>query len=231
VEGSRILDRSDHPEEDPPSCFAKLSDLGDAMGSEDEKRAAIGLRSKTGRAIAVVVSGSWTSPRVLGRHDLVLTDEKIPATAQPYHEVMLLPWAEGERAARATETAIQEVATRALALLVEEVEARGLKVCGIGVVGSAARPLEKIGNGHIRAHAAEGILFRRVLERAAKDLGLACRALVEKGLIEIAAAELDRSVPELRRSVADLGVGVVRPWRSEEKAAATVAWLALARRR
>jgi len=201
------------------------------MGAGDAKLVAIGLRSKTGRAIAVVVGGSATSPRVVSRHDIVLTDPKIPATAQPYHEVMHLPWAEGERAARRTEAAIRKVASGALARLVEEVEARGMKVRGLGVVGSADRSLEKIGNTHIRAHAAEGILFRRVLEAGARDLGLRSQGFVEKGLHDLAAAELKRSAPELRRIVADLGKGVVRPWRSEEKAAATAAWLALAKRR
>lgn len=36
------------------------------------------------------------------------------------------------------------------------------------VVGSAPRSLDRIGNQHIRAHAAEGILFRRVLEVASE---------------------------------------------------------------
>ena len=52
----------------------------------------IGLRAKTGRAIAVVIGGSTENPIVLQKAELKLTDPKMPATAQPFHEVMDLPW-------------------------------------------------------------------------------------------------------------------------------------------
>jgi len=192
---------------------------------------AIGLRSKTGRAIAVVLDGSKASPRVLSRHDLILFDPKFPETVQPHHQVMHLPWPEAEAAARKSVAAIQKMSSNALKLLIREVEAGGAEVQGIGIVGSADRPLEKIGNYHIRAHAAEGILYRRVLDVAADSLGLPRRNFVEKELLERAATELKRPAAELRRSIEELGRKIVRPWRAEEKAAATAAWLALARRR
>ena len=60
-------------------------------------RASLGLRSKTGRAIAVVLGGSIDSPRLLKRLDLTLTDselreidEALPeAAGQRYPEEMM----------------------------------------------------------------------------------------------------------------------------------------------
>jgi hypothetical protein len=52
----------------------------------------IGLRAKTGRAIAVVLGGSVDSPTVVMKLELGLTDPKIPGTFQPYYEVMELSW-------------------------------------------------------------------------------------------------------------------------------------------
>jgi len=50
------------------------------------------------------------------------------------------------------------------------------------VVGAPAKNLGRIGNEHIRAHAAEGVLFRRVLEVAAERNGVACRGFAETEL-------------------------------------------------
>ena len=54
----------------------------------------IGLRAKTAKAIAVVLSEPATSPEFVHREQLTLADKAIPATMQPYHEVMELPWNE-----------------------------------------------------------------------------------------------------------------------------------------
>src|SRR6185369_11035181 len=64
------------------------------------KYASVGLRAKTGRAIAVALTGPSDSPRVILRTELRLTDPSQPATSQPYHEVMDLPWEEAKIAVR-----------------------------------------------------------------------------------------------------------------------------------
>ena len=58
----------------------------------DSNPVAIGLRAKTARAIVVVLGGSADSPVVLLKSEIRLVDPKVPGTAQPYHEVMDLPW-------------------------------------------------------------------------------------------------------------------------------------------
>src|SRR6266850_1841761 len=132
----------------------------------------IGLRAKTARAIAVVLGGTTEAPLVLTKLEIRLTDPKLPATAQPYHEVMDLPWEESQRAVRKYAAAIERIAKQALAELLEERRWNGRKIAGAGIVGAPDRDLARIGNPHIRAHAAEGVLFRRVLDLAAQSNGL-----------------------------------------------------------
>src|SRR5256886_16720772 len=132
----------------------------------------IGLRAKAGRAIAVVLGGSIETPVVLLKTEIKLVDPKVPATAQPYHEVMDLPWEQSQRAVRKYAAAIERSAQKALAKLIEEQTSNRRKVVGAGIVGAPDRDLARIGNPHIRAHAAEGVLFRQVLDLAAQANGL-----------------------------------------------------------
>jgi len=187
----------------------------------------IGLRSKTGRAIAVVLGTDAGSLKVFRKLEVKLTDPRIPATAQPYHAVMDLPWPESQKAARGSVRAIEAVARQALARLIKEMQAEGLMVEGAGVIGSPDRDLARIGNYHIRAHAAEGILFRRVLELAAEANGLPARAFSEPALEQAAAAELRTSPAKLKQTLSDLGRALDPPWRTDEKQAALAAWLML----
>jgi hypothetical protein len=185
----------------------------------------IGLRAKTGRAIAVVLGGTGNVPEVLGREQLELADPSIRATGQPYHEVMHLAWPEAEDAVRRSVDAIQEIAVRSLAHLLEFIRGQGAGVMGMGIVGSSERDLSRIGNHHIRAHAAEGILFRRVLETASIRLGVPYRSFEDKRLFERAAEELGLPVAEMELALTQLGCRKVRPWRADEKAAAAAAWM------
>jgi len=89
---------------------------------------AIGLRAKTARAIAVVLGGSIDSPVVVTKTEIKLADPKIRATAQPYHEVMDLPWEESQIAVRTSTAQIEAIARTALAQLIEEMRKEGMKI-------------------------------------------------------------------------------------------------------
>jgi hypothetical protein len=192
---------------------------------------AIGLRAKTGRAIAVVLGGSSDSPQVVSKLEIKLVDPKVPATSQPYHEVMDLSWPESERAVRKSAAAIEAVARKALASLIKELQSQGLKVYGAGIVGAKDRDLARIWNYHIRAHAAEGLLFRRVLDLATDANGLKRRTFPDRELDQIATGELGLQSAVLKRKLNDLGRMLEAPWRADEKQAATAAWLVLRGRR
>ena len=188
---------------------------------------AIGLKARTGRAIAVVLGGSIEAPELIKRAELILTDPLIPATFQPYHEVMELPWNEAQVKVKPYIRAIEKVAAKALGDLIHELRSQGLTVLGVGIVGSADRDLSKIGNFHIRAHAAEGILFRQVLEHAAENNKLPHRSFVEKTLMTQAAAELGWTTGKLGKSMSTLGRVAGPPWRAEQRVATISAWLSI----
>ena len=195
--------------------------------AQSPNRVAIGFRAKTGRAICVVLGGTSDAPIVLAKTEIKLVDPKIPATAQPYHVVMELPWAESQRRVKRFASAIERVAKKAVGDLIKQQTSAGNKVCGIGIVGAPDRDLARIGNFHIRAHAAEGVLFRNVLNLAAEANGLKWRLIPDKDFERLTKSELGANVSRTRRQITELGKTVPAPWRVEEKQAALAAWLML----
>jgi len=179
------------------------------------KRAVIGLKSKTGRAIAVVLASPL---EYICREELALCDAR---TRQPYHDVMELPWSESIVAVKPAIARIEKIATAELRRFIEAVESRGFEVAGIGVVGPADRNLERIGNPHIRAHAAEGVLFRAVIETAAKANRVASTSFVDPG-DAISAAQ--------RKKIDGMKVIAGPPWRADQKSAAMAACAVLTSR-
>jgi hypothetical protein len=194
---------------------------------KDSNLVAIGLRAKTARATAVVLGGPHDSPIVLKKFEIKLADAKNPATAQPYHEVMDLPWSESQQAVRKSARAIEAIAQKALALLIKELQTAGLKVSGVGIVGARDKDLARIGNFHIRAHAAEGVLFRHVLDLAADANGVRRRTFPDRDFEEVTKIELGPQSAGIKKKLNDLGRTLSPPWRTDEKQAATAAWLVL----
>lgn len=199
------------------------------MPKVEPKTASIGLRAKTGRAIAVVLTGPLTSPRVVKRLEFSVVDPGAPGTFQPYHEFLDLPWDQAEKGAQKLARKIERVATKALRGLVRELESEGFSMGGVGIVGAGERNLEKIGSTHIRAHAAEGVLFRQVLEVAAEANELSNRRFDERNLDQSAESDLKLPIARIKEHLAAMGREAGSPWRADEKAAATAAWLVLAR--
>ncbi|HXI24294.1 MAG TPA: hypothetical protein VNG71_10570 [Pyrinomonadaceae bacterium] len=188
---------------------------------------AIGLRAKTGRAIAVVVGGTADSPLVLAKTEIKLCDPKFPATGQPYHHVMDLPGDEWPQAVQKSARAIERIAVKSLATLMKEQAAKGREVRVVATVGAKDRDLARIGNPHIRAHAAEGILFRRVLDNAAQENGLSARAFAEREFDQILKQELGMKSNAVKKKLDEAARALPPPWRADEKLAAMAAWLVL----
>src|SRR5215831_19467948 len=184
----------------------------------------IGFRAKTGRAIAVALTLDGATPLYLSRWEISLIDNAFPATGQPHHHLMEMPWPEALETVKALETRVERVAFKALSGILEELKSKDARVKGVGVVGSPDRDLERIGNRHMRAHAAEGILFRRVLEVAARQHEIRCRSLSDRNIKEVAAIELDQSPDSFLTLIGRLAG---KPWRADERAAALAAWLML----
>ncbi|MFO0980834.1 MAG: hypothetical protein U1E76_03630 [Planctomycetota bacterium] len=190
-------------------------------------RAAVGLRVKSGWAMSVLVAGDTGTPRVVACRRVELADPLVPESVQPYHAALDLA---GDRARRTVAKLVQVVertSQRSLAQLLEEYRRGGHELVGAGiVVGSTIDPAT-IGNDHIRAHAEEGRLFRRVLESGVREHGIATRVMLEQQALAQASAALQRGERELRSALAALGKGVSDRWRAEEKLATLAAWLML----
>jgi hypothetical protein len=183
--------------------------------------AAVGFRAKTGRAIAVVLCGRGGVPSFVWRDEVSLVDPEVPATAEPYHEVMELAWDEAGRAVQPLVSAIQKTATAVMQTLIARMRANDVEIRAAGVVGSPPRDISRLGNPHIRAHAAEGILFRRVLEEAAAANALHCRAFSDR--------EMKEPLAKMKTRLDDLRHAAGAPWRGDERMAATAAWMAFGR--
>ena len=198
------------------------------MNERRSQIACIGLRAKTGRAIVVIVAGTEASVRAVRRDEIILGTQTTPKLFQPYHAVISLPWDDAIVAVRESEQAIAAAATRRLESLLIDLRAQDLEPACVAVVGAPDRKLASIGNPHIRAHAAEGVLFRQVWQLAARAVGVPSLAFAEKGIESTATTRLGVDVETLRARIAEFGQSVGRPWRADEKAATMAAWMGLA---
>jgi hypothetical protein len=190
-------------------------------------QATIGFRAKSGWAAAVLLAGPAATPRVIQHRVVTLSDPGVPASRQPYHAGTGVARTDDQSLRRLT-AEVRRYGARSVAGWVAECRAAGYLLAGAGVVGGSELDPERIANPHIRAHAAEGRLFRGVVEDAARGCGLTCTTFVERELLAYAAAVLSRSEASLGRALAELGRGLPPPWRREQKAAAAAAWVVLA---
>jgi hypothetical protein len=182
---------------------------------------AVGFRVKSGFAIAVALEGPPSAPNALFRRVVEMSDPKVPETRQPYHDGFFHTEENAREIARRVKI-VERCATQSVAALLKDT-----RVARAGlIVGSLIDP-QKVGNPHIRAHAHEGRLFRTVLEEALRSHGVRCQVIVEKELAAATAAGLRQPPREVARALHRFGKAFGSPWRTDEKAAATAAWLSL----
>jgi hypothetical protein len=188
---------------------------------------AVGFRVKSGFAVAIVLDGSRGRPEAVARHVVELSDPKAAETRQPYHHGFYTTEADAREIARRVRI-VTRCANRSVAALIDELRetASSRSVRAALVVGSVIDP-SRVGNPHIRAHASEGRLFRIVLEEALRSHSVECDVIVEKQLPARATADLGRSSRSVLTTLAAFGKALGSPWRADEKAAATAAWLSL----
>jgi hypothetical protein len=182
---------------------------------------AVGFRVKSGFAIAVALEGPVSAPNALFRRVVEMSDPKVPETRQPYHDGFYHTEEDAREIARRVKI-VERCARQSVTALLKDARVARAGV----VVGSTIDP-EKVGNQHIRAHALEGRLFRTVLEDALRSRGVDCQVIVEKQLAATTTAGLQRPPREISRTLDGFGKALGSPWRADEKAAATAAWLAL----
>jgi hypothetical protein len=189
--------------------------------------AAVGFTVKSGWATAVLVSGPSRSPRVLDACTIQLSDPAIPESRQPYHAGFGTARGRGPELSRLV-ASVEQFGRQTVTGLIRRYLSEGYPLHGAGiVVGSTIDP-ERIANDHIRIHALEGQLFRRVVEESAAESSLACSIWRNRDLYPSAASILKEPESHLRGTLATLGKSVAGSWRAEQKAATLAAWLVLA---
>jgi len=190
--------------------------------------AALGFRVKSGWAAAVLLAGPACSPRLCDSRMIYLCDPRFPETRQPYHAAMG-KLEENIGKIRPRLRIVHRIARQSIANLFTAHRRNGYSVRSAAlVVGSQINPAS-IANPHIRAHALEGQLFRSTLEQALRAHRIRTMVLTERNAYAEAAAQLEKSVGQLRHTIDNLGSSAKGPWRAEQKLAALAAWLALRR--
>ena len=197
--------------------------------AKETERAAFGFRVKSGWATAIMLAGLPPAPRVVDRRVIDLCDPAVPASRQPYHAVMEASASHKAAVEQRLCQVVHTAAQRSVDELRQAACHAGYEVRDVGlVVGSSIDP-NQIKNGHIRAHALEGQLFRTALEQAAQALGWYALVFVERSAYAQAARALGKSEDALKCATIALGRSMSGPWRAEEKMAVLAAWMALVR--
>ena len=187
---------------------------------------ALGFRVKSGYAVAIALRGPASAPALVARRIVELCDPAVAQTRQPYHAALHAPEQDPQALGRRL-AIVKRCADQSIAALLNADLFAGAE-CGAAalVVGSVIDPAT-VANPHIRAHASEGALFRDVLRDALRGRGLRCDVFTEKQLAASARAGLQRGESVIARVVAQFGKAAGAPWRAEEKAASTAAWMML----
>jgi hypothetical protein len=184
---------------------------------------ALGLRVKSGFAIAVTIEGDAQSWRVAQRDQVLLTTEEGPYARFPFHPLVEMA---PEAGAAVCSTAVGNVRSESRKRLAVLLKSIGSLDAACVVSGSMIEP-DTVANLHIRAHAREGQLFREVVIDALECARIPHEILRDKHSYEQVALKLQLTQAGLRSQVNSKGHGLVKPWRSDEKLATVGALSAL----
>lgn len=188
---------------------------------------ALGLTVKSGWAAAVLlVVDSHQSPHVADSRRIELSDPEDPESRQPYHAGFGTARSGGPELTRLVGS-VRRFGLRSVTNLIKSYTTVGQRLSGAGVVVGSLNDPARIANDHIRIHALEGQLFRTIVEESVRAHALRCEVWRERDLYAAAAAALHQNEARIRSAVTALGRTTTGPWRAEQKAAATAAWLVL----
>lgn len=169
---------------------------------------------------------------VLARERLELADENLAGARQPYHAIEELPLAEASARLATFRESAAALAVSSVGTLVRTARSAGLEPIAAGILDSSGRDpgkLESILASHALIHTADGNHFREALAAACAALGLPCARIRQRDLPAEAARTLKRTPKELAAAAARLGREAGSPWGADQKGAALLAWLLLAR--
>jgi hypothetical protein len=191
---------------------------------------ALGFRAHSGWAAVVAVAGSPDRPVVLERRRIETADTTVPGSRQPYHAAERLGLDRADALIRHCRDSSMRLAERAVRAMVAELEPRGLKVVGAGILFAAGRPLPDLASilrSHALIHTAEGEFFRDVLVRASEQCSLKVTKVKEREVWDRGTALFQLPAAVLQQRIGGLGRSLGPPWRQDEKLASLAGWIAL----
>lgn len=177
-----------------------------------QQRCAIGFSVHTGWAVAVVVAGSRSDPRILQRQRLDI----LPGGARfVYHAAAEMPIEKARHLIERRTREAQIAAAGEVRRLVEPLSG----VAGAAILASKPSPpalLEKVLGSHTLLHTAEGELYRKCLEMALAECGVAVTPVPKPAIDLVWEQTLKR-----------LGKALGPPWTADQKLAMTLAYALL----
>lgn len=182
----------------------------------------LGFRVKSGWAAAVLIAGPRHAPRLIDTRVLELSDPTVAHSRQPYHAGFGTAQTSAAKVTRLI-TGIERFSRAAIAKLLADYGAEH-RIRSAGVVIASLTDPATIANQHMRAHASEGQLFRRVLVDGLERRGVVVRVVLERDVYALLGKALHTAPAFARARVAALGDNAGR-WRAEQKVAAAAAWL------
>jgi hypothetical protein len=191
------------------------------------RKAALGFRTHSGWAVAVLAAGRGERIEILDRRHVALCDSAKEGTKQPFHAAEAMPFAQAQShiaLCRKTSTAMaREAISSAIAIC----EGQKLKLSGVCVITASGRALPALAAilaSHALIHSAEGEFYRDAVAGAANTAGLTARRLKQVDALGHVSAKLDLGETALSRRLIAIGKTVGRPWTSDEKLATLAAW-------
>ena len=197
---------------------------------QSSNTAAIGFRTHSGWAAAVVLGGSVESPEVIDRRRIELVEPGTPGGVQPYHSARELPFPQAEKFIQGAIMSADLAALRAVRFLAVQMAKLDQQIKTCGIVLASGRPLPSLEvtlRSHPMVHTAEGELYRAAIAHAAKRCGWPCLRIPERELYQHASAALRIPETKLKARITEMGDAVGSPWSADEKCATVIAWLAL----
>ena len=191
------------------------------------RKAALGFKPRTGRAVLVALADDGGGPRVIERAEIPLLPRGEMA---PYHAAEGLESKAADRHVKAAIARAQGLAKNAVRDAAKRCAGLGYQLRGCAVLVGTGMPewtTDQILAVHVRMHKAEGEMFREVLVEAARACGIEPATLPDKTAIDAAAEKLGVTRAQLDANLAALGKAVGPPWGKYEKEAAAAALVAL----
>jgi len=196
-------------------------------------RCVLGFAPHSGWAAVVALGGTVKAPAVLLRERLEMADAVLAGSKQPYHALEAQPLAEAQRMLQRFQASAVTLALEGLRSVTARVSGAGAQPASAGILDAAGRSgatLEAILASHALIHTADGEHFRAALTSACGEIGLTVVRVPVRELPQRAVAAVGKPERELMAAVSQLGRTVGPPWGADQKSAALLAWVLLARR-